>query len=102
MPARYIGRERASEEDREMIVLSRSKNAASIPKMVEDAADVSGRRNEGGGGRPRRGPHRGAPAPPPPRGGLRAPRPERLLAGEVPPHAPTLERAARAAGPGPR
>src|SRR5580765_7443249 len=30
MPARYKGRDRASDDDREMIVLSRSKNAASI------------------------------------------------------------------------
>jgi hypothetical protein len=30
MPARYSGLERASEDEREMIVLSRSKNAASI------------------------------------------------------------------------
>src|SRR5919197_1928975 len=39
MPARYIGRDSASEDEREMIVLSRSKNAASITVIVEDGTD---------------------------------------------------------------
>src|SRR5437870_6476587 len=42
MPARYRGRERASELDREMIVLSRSKNAASIGvPILRRASDVN-------------------------------------------------------------
>jgi hypothetical protein len=40
IPARYIGRESASEDEREMIVLSRSKNAASMTFMVSVLASV--------------------------------------------------------------
>jgi 3-keto-L-gulonate-6-phosphate decarboxylase len=42
IPALYIGRDRASEDEREMIVLSRSKNAASITLMVSVAGGVTG------------------------------------------------------------
>src|SRR4029450_10167485 len=44
IPARYIGRDRASEDEREMIVLSRSKNAASIPSWYRWPAPRPGAR----------------------------------------------------------
>src|SRR2546428_14110188 len=43
-PARYMGRVRASELDLEMMVLSRSKKAASIAEMVGQGAVVEVRR----------------------------------------------------------